>query len=79
MKKTVKKLVLVTVLVAAAMTLPSKSEAAKFCDYIYFYDAAHTQFAAFCNYSCYAGGNICQFGEPTEYFVLDNCSNSCNN
>ena len=77
MKKTVKKLVLATVLVAAAMTLSSKSEAAKFCDYEYYYDAAHTQYAGYCNRACYAGGNVC-LGDVTEYYALVNCSSSCN-
>jgi hypothetical protein len=79
MNKTVRKLVLTTFLVAAAMTLSSKSEAGagKFCDYQYFYDAAHTQPAGYCNRACYAGGNVC-LGDVTEYYELVDCSYSCN-
>lgn len=73
----VKKLVFLTALVTAAMTsLPQDSSAAKFCDYQYYYDAAHTQPAGHCFRACYAGGNYC-IGDVTEYYALVDCSGSC--
>ena len=75
--KKLKKLVLVTGLVIGAMTyLPAESHAAKMCDYQYYYDAAHTQYAGYCFAACYAGGNYC-IGDVTAYFTLENCRPLC--
>ncbi len=77
--KKMKKLICLTALVIAAMiSLPSDSAAAKMCDYEYYYDAAHTQFAGYCQAACYAGGNTCHQGTViTEYYALVNCRPGC--
>ena len=75
--KKMKKLALMTILVVTAITyLPAESHAAKMCDYEYYYDAAHTQWAGYCSAACYAGGNTCT-GEVTGYYVLTNCRPLC--
>lgn len=75
MKKKMKKLSLLAVLVIVAMaSLPTDSVAAKVCDYEYYYDAAHTQWAGYC-WACYIGGNCT--GEVTEYYALVNCVPYC--
>jgi hypothetical protein len=75
MKKRVKQLALVTVLVIVAMAfLPAVSVADKVCDYEYYYDAAHTQWAGYCA-ACYIGGNCT--GQVTEYYALVNCAPYC--
>lgn len=79
MKKKLTKLAFLTVLVIAAMaSLPADSHAGgpKMCDYEYYYDAAHTQFAGYCYAACYAGGNFC-IGEITAYYALVNCRPAC--
>jgi hypothetical protein len=79
MRKQMKRLVLMAIVVTAAMTsLPESSYAGgpKICDYEYYYDAAHTQPAGYCNAACYAGGNVC-YGEVTGYYVLVNCRPAC--
>jgi hypothetical protein len=76
--KKMAKLVLLTALVAAAMTsLPTDVEAAKFCDYEYYYDAAHTQFAGYCYHQCAPSSETTCFGEVTEYYARVNCSPYC--
>lgn len=76
MKRKMKKLALLTVLVIVAMaSLPAESVAAnKVCDYEYYYDAAHTQWAGYC-WACYLGGNCT--GEVTAYYALVNCAPGC--
>lgn len=75
MKKKLKKLSLLAVLVIVAMaSLPTDSVAAKVCDYEYYYDAAHTQWAGYC-WACYIGGNCT--GEITAYYALVNCGPYC--
>lgn len=77
--KGLKKLVLLAIVVAAAMTsLPGDSHAGgpKMCDYEYYYDAAKTQPAGYCFAACYAGGNTC-IGDVTSYYVLVNCRPAC--
>jgi hypothetical protein len=59
--------------VLAAMTsLPTTSHAAPTCpriyDYYYYYDAAHTQYAGFCETACDPGGAWCT-GVQTDYYV----------
>ncbi|HVR97347.1 MAG TPA: hypothetical protein VMW27_12080 [Thermoanaerobaculia bacterium] len=79
MMKHMKKLALVATLVTAAMTsLPGDSHAGgnKICDYEYYYDAAHTQYAGYCYAACYAGGNFC-IGDLTEYYARVNCRPGC--
>ena len=71
-------LVLVTGLVIGAMAyLPAESHAAKVCDYQYFYDAAHTQYAGLCIAACFPGENYC-IGDITGYFALVDCRPECN-
>ena len=75
MKKKMTKLALLTVLVIVAMaSLPTDSVAAKVCDYEYYYDAAHTQWAGYCS-ACWIGGNCT--GEQTAYYALVNCAPYC--
>ena len=75
--KNMKKPVLLAVLVLVGLTcLPAESHAAKMCDYEYYYDAAHTQYAGYCYAACYAGGNFC-IGELTAYYALVNCRPLC--
>lgn len=77
MKKQVKKLVFVTLLAIAAMTLPSESAAAKICDEEYYYDAAHTQWAGYCWKLCAPSPEYNCTGERTQYYARVNCSPSC--
>ena len=62
------------VLVIAAMTsLPADSRAASMaCEYYYYYDAAHTQYAGYCQGACYPGGAWCM-DVQTEYYVRTGC------
>jgi hypothetical protein len=67
------RLPLMAVLVIAAMTsLPADSRAAGTCpriyEYTYYYDAAHTQYAGYCQGACYPGGAWCM-DVITEYYV----------
>jgi hypothetical protein len=77
MNNTVKKLVLVTILAIAALSLPSESDAAKICDEEYFYDAAHTQWAGYCWKLCHPMVEWNCTGERTAYYARVNCSPSC--
>jgi len=66
---------LLAVLVIATMTsLPADSHAAgtRACEYDYYYDAAHTQYAGYCQGACYPGGAWCT-GVITDYFVRYGC------
>jgi len=60
----------------AAMTfLPPVTLAAagvRACEYDYYYDAAHTQWAGYCKGACYAGGGWCT-GVTTDYSVRIAC------
>jgi hypothetical protein len=67
---------LLAALVIAAMTsLPADSRAAscpRACEYDYYYDAAHTQWAGYCQGACYPGGAWCT-GVTTDYYVRYGC------
>jgi hypothetical protein len=78
MKKTMQKLGIMTVLVIAALTsLPKDSFAAKLCSYQYYYDAAHTQLAGYCNGTgCVPLENWCM-GDITQYYALVDCLPYC--
>jgi hypothetical protein len=68
---------LLVVLVIVAMTsLPRDSRAAlncpTICEYDYYYDAARTQWAGYCQGACYPGGAYC-YGDITDYYHRYNC------
>jgi expansin (peptidoglycan-binding protein) len=67
------------VLVIAVMTsLPAKSHAgSRACEYYYYYDAAHTQYAGYCQGACYPGGAFC-LDQQTEYYVRTGCYDCSN-
>ena len=61
--------------VATVTFLPPVTSAAgstRACEYDYYYDAAHTQWAGYCQGACYAGGGWCT-GVTTDYSVRLNC------
>jgi hypothetical protein len=67
---------LLTALVIAAMTsVPVDSHAGagscqntRIFEYTYYYDAAHTLYAGYCQGACYPGGAWCT-GVQTDYYV----------
>jgi hypothetical protein len=66
---------LAALVVAAMASLTAASYAAgttTACEVNYYYDAAHTQWAGYCQQACYPGGAYC-YGDLTDYYHLYDC------
>jgi hypothetical protein len=68
--------VLAVLFIAAMTSLPADSRAAwtcpTMCEYDYYYDAARTQWAGYCQGACYPGGAWCT-GDITDYYRRYGC------
>jgi hypothetical protein len=63
---------LVVVAAMASLTGASHASTTAACEVDYYYDAARTQWAGWCQQACYPGGAYC-YGDSTDYYHLHNC------